>query len=1033
MNESQCRAIVLTALGLIVAGGMAAAPVAAQPANDTCAAAADIGGVPQTLTSPLGGVTISPGDPAPPCYSIADTWAVWYRYTPSSTGQVRMDTTLSTANTVITVFTGECGALTAVDCDFQYGINNTWNHGMVDFLAEQGTTYRVMVSGVFQPQAGAEAVLEVTPGQSHPIDVHVRDAVDSAPLDGAHVWIRDTVGGSYTLREGFTDVAGDVRLYPPNTGGYAVQAAAPLHVIEVEPGSNAAGPAAVDVGLQPMGALPSPPTDPARIVFASTGGLRTMLPDGSDERLVVPGSCLRNPTWSPDGSRIAFGANTLLECATGWPEAIWIADADGSNLHILNQQIGGRPQSLDWSPDGRWLIYDYFTPLDGTSSIYRVDAETGAGPIELIWLASAGTYSPDGSMIAFQGPGGTRVAKADGSEEILLGPGVGTQPDWSPDGTRIAVGWTNLLVFDAHGGNVEVLKTDDFLEFDRPKWSPDGTQLMYLTHELSSWFLHRIDADGSNDMRIRTGSIVGNSTPDWADRPTFDVPGDASPRADVRDPDGGERLVPGETFTIRWAASDDVGIADQDLFLIRDGQATPIAAGLPATARSFEWTVPDLPSHINALVELRVRDTVGQDVVARSRYPFSIAGPTDPYVMLQLIAPAGGESYSAGETVQIAWVTESYWTESGYSLEYSLDGGKTFDYIDAAVPPGARSYSWTAPADVTGEAVVRVYNNSVYSARTESPPFALNVTTVEGLTLDGTAPTDLSWQPMAGGPVYDVIRGDLGSLAMLAGDVDGIDLGTVACGDENLPESFTQAADTPAPGEAWFYLVRSDGATTGSYGFGTGGAERSAAGGDCGTQATGAGGPAVMVAAPPEPLSGTTELTASVAAALPVVEVRFLVDGAVVGTRVVEPWTLPWDTTSVADGEHALAAQAVDSSGAVGTSPSVTVVVSNAAPSPPEVVLSIDAPSPLARGDVLTLTAAITAPSGLEETTASAGWLPGDALRLEGDPALQVVPALPPGASTDVTWSVRAERAGDVTITVVVDGVQQQTSVTIVD
>ena len=44
-------------------------------------------------------------------------------------------------------------------------------------------------------------------------------------------------------------------------------------------------------------------------------------------------------------------------------------------------------------------------------------------------------------------------------------------------------------------------------------------------------------------------------------------------------------------------------------------------------------------------------------------------------------------------------------------------------------------------------------------------------------------------------------------------------------------------------------------------------------------------------------------------------EVRFLVDGAQVGSDTTAPYTFDWDTSALADGQYALTAEAVDTAG----------------------------------------------------------------------------------------------------------------------
>jgi Tol biopolymer transport system component/DNA-binding winged helix-turn-helix (wHTH) protein len=71
------------------------------------------------------------------------------------------------------------------------------------------------------------------------------------------------------------------------------------------------------------------------------------------------------PSYSPDGSRIAFQSNR-----SGNPE-IWIADADGANAARLTSFNGPLTGAPAWCSDGRRLAFD--SRESGISAIYVVD------------------------------------------------------------------------------------------------------------------------------------------------------------------------------------------------------------------------------------------------------------------------------------------------------------------------------------------------------------------------------------------------------------------------------------------------------------------------------------------------------------------------------------------------------------------------------------------------------------------------------------------------------------------------------------
>ena len=68
------------------------------------------------------------------------------------------------------------------------------------------------------------------------------------------------------------------------------------------------------------------------------------------------------PIWSPDDSRIAFGSRR------GQMDLYWklLTGPPGSEELLLSSAQPKFPR--DWSPDGRFLLYDTITPMDSRTS-----------------------------------------------------------------------------------------------------------------------------------------------------------------------------------------------------------------------------------------------------------------------------------------------------------------------------------------------------------------------------------------------------------------------------------------------------------------------------------------------------------------------------------------------------------------------------------------------------------------------------------------------------------------------------------------
>jgi len=76
-------------------------------------------------------------------------------------------------------------------------------------------------------------------------------------------------------------------------------------------------------------------------------------------------------------------------------------------------------------------------------------------------------------------------------------------------------------------------------------------------------------------------------------------------------------------------------------------------------------------------------------------------------------------------------------------------------------------------------------------------------------------------------------------------------------------------------------------------------------------------------------LNRTVTLTATASDAGGVAEVRFLLDGALLGSDTTSPYSFDWDTSSLADGDYVLRAEAEDTAGNIAQSSEVTVTIAN--------------------------------------------------------------------------------------------------------
>jgi Tol biopolymer transport system component len=143
------------------------------------------------------------------------------------------------------------------------------------------------------------------------------------------------------------------------------------------------------------------------------------------------------PALSPDGTLVLYTTDSLRYLK------VKALSSDAEPRTIVTSQPGEQVQSLDWSPDGKQILYGVFTK-EGRSRIYLVPAQ-GGSPKLLTGSAFDDTgarFSPDGRWITYAsdetGQTGVYVrGVADGSGKWQISDAGGTNARWGADGKTV--------------------------------------------------------------------------------------------------------------------------------------------------------------------------------------------------------------------------------------------------------------------------------------------------------------------------------------------------------------------------------------------------------------------------------------------------------------------------------------------------------------------------------------------------------------------------------------------------------------------
>jgi C1A family cysteine protease len=128
--------------------------------HDDFSSVVTISSLPYAGNTDTSEATTAQDDPILPCVSGQKYNTVWYRYTPTDSGPLTVNTLGSDYDTVLGIWTGTRGALTSVGCNDDLGNTDNTRYSQVQLNVTKGQTYYIEVADYYL--GGGQLILNVS-------------------------------------------------------------------------------------------------------------------------------------------------------------------------------------------------------------------------------------------------------------------------------------------------------------------------------------------------------------------------------------------------------------------------------------------------------------------------------------------------------------------------------------------------------------------------------------------------------------------------------------------------------------------------------------------------------------------------------------------------------------------------------------------------------------------------------------------------------------------------------------------------------